>query len=272
MNNFEGNLLTPGIQATLETEDTVIHWERAEHLLRTGVVISGAARDAGNSTTTILRAGLLLGRITASGKWKEWNPTGTDGSQMIQGILEKSLNMQRMGANADRYLGNIYVAGPIKATSLIIPGAASAGISGAALEYSVRAQMRPRFLFDDDFVGNAFGGFGGMEAKLVDYAVLAADNNKVFTNDGALGAVNFTLPVTPSLGLRYVFYAATNQNLVITAGAADTMIVLNDIAADSVALQTANEIVGGSFEVIGNGTKWLVIPRLWEAQTVTIVT
>jgi hypothetical protein len=94
----------------------------------------------------------------------------------------------------------------------------------------------------------------------------------LFTNEGASNAVNFTLPATAKKGLRYGFYVVADQNVTVTAGTADTMVVLNDAAADSVALQTSSEKIGGFFEVMGTGTKWLVLPRLWEAQTVTIVT
>jgi len=84
---FHGGMVAPGIQSTLETPENQFWFGRYEQLtLLNGRIVSTAA-DAGNTVTTVLRQGLLLGKITTSGKLKEWNPTGTDGSQYIYGIL-----------------------------------------------------------------------------------------------------------------------------------------------------------------------------------------
>jgi hypothetical protein len=66
------------------------------------------------------------------------------------------------------------------------------------------------------------------------------------------------------------------QNLKFTSGTADTMISFNDATADSVGFETANELIGGHLEVIGDGTGWLVIASAFglglTAQTVTTAT
>lgn len=105
--------------------------------------------------------------------------------------------------------------------------------------------------------------------------VTADDNGKIFIASGT-GAVTFTLPAVPKANLEFTFYNAVDQNMIITCPTADIMIVFNDVAADSVALQTTSEKAGGQFRVIGTGTKWAVIPGLWEtsagAQTATVAT
>jgi hypothetical protein len=99
----------------------------------------------------------------------------------------------------------------------------------------------------------------------------AADTGRVFIASGS-AAITFTLPTVPTAHLEFTFYNAANQDMTITCVTTDIMVILNDVAADSVALSSSNLKVGGSFRVVGNGTKWLVIPNLWGGQTVTSVT
>ncbi len=96
----------------------------------------------------------------------------------------------------------------------------------------------------------------------------ADDSGKMFVASGT-GAVSFTLPAAPALNVEFTFYNAVNQDMTLTCTTPDILVVLNDIAADTVAISTLNLKVGGSFRVIGNGTKWLVIPTVWGGQTVT---
>lgn len=70
----------------------------------------------------------------------------------------------------------------------------------------------------------------------------------VFTNMGATGSVTFTLP-TPSrslLGTWYEFLGIADQNIVVAPPTADTAIVKNDIAGDSLAVSTAGALIGAS--------------------------
>ncbi len=232
------------------------------------------------SYTQILRSGLLLGMVTSTKKLKEWNPTGTDGSERLFGVLDIPLNMQRLGSNQDRYLGYVLVRGLIKPEALIIPGETTYGISGEDYEHVLRYQMQQRGIMMTDSTytlarPNLFP-WVDIVAKTADYTVTEADNNTLFTNRGAAGAVIFTLPTTAKKGLRYGFHLVAGQNLTVTAGTADTMISFNDAAADSVAFSTVAELIGGHFEVIGDGTSWIVIPSVFglgaTAQTVTTAT
>lgn len=106
--------------------------------------------------------------------------------------------------------------------------------------------------------------------KTTDYTVVAADNGKLFTNEGAAGAVNFTLP-TVAAGYRFWFKSVADQNLTVT-GAAGTVIALNNAAATSVAFSTASQKIGGGFMVESNaaGTKWRVQTFSAGANTVTV--
>lgn len=275
---FDGAFGTPGIRDLLETTENQFWVGRYELQEWVGEVIDGSAVDTGNtSQTSDLRAGLLLGKIISGvdeGKVVHWNPAATDGSQDIYGVLPYMTNVDFRGSTLDRKTG-IMVGGLVDATKLLIPGQTALGIAGNANEFLIRNQMvgSGRFKFYKDFVSVDQGAWRNVIAKTADYTVTTADQGVLFTNRGAAGAVNFTLPATAYKGFRVGFYAVANQNLVVTAGTADTMVAFNDAAADSVAFQTSSEIVGGMFEVIGDGTGWLVLPRLGQdSQTVTIAT
>lgn len=62
--------------------------------------------------------------------------------------------------------------------------------------------------------------------------------------------MTFTLP-TPNRGLLgywYRFLGVADQNIVVAAPAVDTLLVKNDAAADSLAMSTSGEKIGGEIE------------------------
>lgn len=109
-------------------------------------------------------------------------------------------------------------------------------------------------------------------AKTANYTCTEADNGTIFTDRGASGVVTFTLPaVATSEGLEYRFFAISG-NLKV-AGPADTLVVFNDAAADSIAFSTANEVIGAGLTAVCDGTSWLIFVNLGaETQTPTIAT
>ena len=62
----------------------------------TTVLIVSTAVDSGNTaiSTSILRAGLVLGKITASGKYKQYDDAASDGSQTAVGILARDVDLR----------------------------------------------------------------------------------------------------------------------------------------------------------------------------------
>jgi len=273
LTSMANELAVPGISTQYNQDTIEILFGRAEMALFTPGLLSGAARDSGNTPTTLLRAGLLLGKITSSGKLVQASPTATDGSQNIVGVLPIDMNAQLMATNEDRYLP-VLTKGCVKAASLLIGGNASRGIAGDAYEYWVRAQMSPNFTFDDASPkANAIGPWQRVEYVTADRTVVAADHGTLFICQGGSANVNFTLPAMLH-GYAFGFYNAQDYNMTITSAPADTLIVYNDAAADSVALSTTSEKIGGGFNVYGTSTsgKAIVIPQLWEGQTPTIAT
>jgi hypothetical protein len=277
MYDFSGYQMIPGVRTEIEqvVAATGLTWSEASQLRFLPVQIDGASRDAGNTGfVTVLRPNLLMGKITATGKFKQWDPTATDGSQIIGGVLVHELVMQFMGSNADRFSGTLLVTGGVYARALTQAALTTSGIVGTAEEFNIRAQLNRFFQLDDDLQGGQSGGSGRGITILAASATLGvAHAGQILVIRGAVGAVNLTLPATPSKGRRFgPIINVSDQNLTITAGTADTMVVLNDLNADSVSLSTASEKIGGAFDVIGDGTGWIVLPTLWETQTQTIVT
>lgn len=98
-------------------------------------------------------------------------------------------------------------------------------------------------------------------AKTTNYTITAAESDAIFTTEGAGGEVVFTLPPVAA-GLEYTVYSAEDQDLVLAAPVPNTMIAFNDVAASQVALSTADQKVGGGFNVWSDGNKWMVAPLL----------
>ena len=91
-------------------------------------------------------------------------------------------------------------------------------------------------------------------AKTADYTVKHSESGTFFTTEGATAAVNFTLPAAAS-GLVYWFFSAEDVNMTVTADTADTMVAMNDVAADSIAFSTTSEKIGGAIMAVSDGSK-----------------
>lgn len=281
-NSYELFQSGPQINTVVETAENTFYFYQHPLNVFQGALVDGAARDAGNTTTDVLRPGLLLGRVFSTGKVKEWNPTGTDGTQYIFGILDNpGVKMQANGTNKDRFRGTIMVRGQVNPTRLLVPGNASYSIVGNASEYLIRAQLaKLGFLLQEDpSVTSLLGTSAFMDGNTTvmavtdassPYSVKAYQSGTLFTTRGAGGAVEFTLPATAYKGLSYTFYNVADQNMKVTAGTADTLVTINDATATSVSFETSSEKIGGCFKVIGDGTGWLVQIIAQETQTVTV--
>lgn len=255
----DGWLGVPGFGDAAESYENKFAWgTKYQGLIAIGN-FSGAARDAGNTPTTVLRAGLLLGQITASGLLKQYDPAATDGSAVVHSVLPVSLRMQDLDANNKQRLGWVVAGGPVKAASLL------------NLDNNARRQMRGRFQLDDDLVnGFGFGDLLDEVAKTADYTVLATDVGKLFTTTGAGGAVNFTLPALAAGLGPFEFLNTVNQNMTVTAPAGK-LVTFNNAAATSVAFSTAGNKIGARVRVWCNqaGT-FYYMQNLSPGNTITV--
>ena len=96
--------------------------------------------------------------------------------------------------------------------------------------------------------------FQKVELKTSDYSVTAEDAGKLLVANKA-GTFTFTLPaVATSGGCMWMFMQMQDQNLVIAAPA-DTMVAKNNAESDSVTFSTATEKLGAAAMVICDGTR-----------------
>lgn len=250
----------PGLGAVVETFEQAWSWGPYGSLVWTPGYISSGALDTGNTPTTNLRPGLVLGVITATGAWTNYSPTATDGSQVAQGILPVGLTMEDFltGSGQAKVFG-VVVGGRVQASKLI------------NIDLQARASLSPRFIFDDNFVGNTRFPWTKFVSKTADYTVVAADNLSLFDNTGAAGAINFTLP-TLANGYMFGFRVQADQSVTVTSAAGNDMIAYNDVSASSVAFSTGSQKIGGMVVVYSNpgATKWIVENRSAGTNTITV--
>lgn len=258
---LQGTFAVPGYGAIRETQESEIFWGPAGLRHFVNAKINSATVDSGNTPTTLLRPGLVLGKITSSGEYVNYSPTATDGSQVAVAVLPIGLRMTDIDGTAESKDFTVCVCGNVKASFLI------------NLDSQARKQMRNNFLFDDDIPNKAsfLGGCLREVAKTANYTVTAADNGTLFTTVGASGSVTFTLPALAA-GLRYEFMAGADQNMVVMSAAGDDIITFNDLAADSLTFSTSGEKIGAWVALESNaaGTKWYA--KKFGAHTMTVGT
>lgn len=265
--------VTPGNSAISETTEAAIGqrcWYGNPQT--TSVTLVSTTVDAGSTPTTVLRPGLVLGRITSSGKYTQHNPDATDGSQFAVAVLAEGVSMlDSTGTAADKSVS-------ILDGAVLIAGNMISGSGDGALTQIARAQLGQtgKFFFDDD-PNNKPGLplFGGMRVvnKAADYTVTAADNGTVFTTGGATAAVNFTLP-TVTAGYGFLFVNTVNQNMTVTSAAGNDIVTFNDLAASSIAFSTANQKIGGTvllqstISTVADTPQWIAVPLGTNTPTV----
>lgn len=111
-------------------------------------------------------------------------------------------------------------------------------------------------------------------AKTASYILKGNDEDKLFTNTGAGGAVTFTLPPIADVvdGWSVSFMATAGQAITVAAPSG-LLVTFNNAAATSIAFSTASEIIGSGVHVVyssGLG-KYIAMPVLGsETATPTI--
>lgn len=247
MSYGEDSFMPPGVTTLDATYAWAGTFGRPESLWMYGDKrISGAARDAGGSPTTTLRAGLLMGVVTATKLWKEWNPSATDGSQWLRGILMGAVNTQRNASNQNRLVGAIAQFGDFKGSQLLIPGESTRGIVGKDLEFMVRNAFVGRFRLDD------------FNADEVRQMTLTADTTLDYTyhgaiidNIGAAGTIILTLP-TPRRGFRLTLIQQAGQIITLASPATNEFIPLSGTPATSINIAATGAF--GPTQVLGLST------------------
>lgn len=108
--------------------------------------------------------------------------------------------------------------------------------------------------FEKQTQGNYILTERSVTARTADLALTHSNSFGVYTNEGAAGTVNFTLP-TAAAGMEYEFYVLAAQTLQITAAAGDTIRIGANVTAT--AGNVTNNVIGGYLKIIAlNATEW----------------
>jgi hypothetical protein len=142
-----GNI--PGLDAALETLESDIIWGDVNFTKSFiwGIQLAGTSRDAGNTPTTELRPGMILGITNATKIAAPFNNGGAGGLEKAKGILIYTHNTQKNNADENR-IALIAVGGCIKASKIFEPGD-PVGLTNATNEAAIRADMAGVFFLDD---------------------------------------------------------------------------------------------------------------------------
>ncbi len=234
--------LVPGLTTARETYENEFRWGSQYQGVFANALIDGSAVDSGNTPTYELRPGLLLGQVISTGKYKQYSPTATDGSEVAAGVLIEGMRMQSFEGVATDRLYAILVGGPVQAAKLL------------NFDLQARQQM-DKFIFDDIFqvMGGHWFPFKRFQNKTANYTIVAADNYTMFDNVGA-GTVVLTLPAIAN-GYFFGLRAEAAQTFRFTS--AEGSNVIGTSATNSSVSVAA---IGGVIWIYSNaaGTKWIV--------------
>ncbi len=199
-----------------------------------------------------LRPGLLLGQQITTGKYLQYSPTATDGTEVAAAVLIEGLRMLDFSNTATDRFYAVLVGGPVQAAKIL------------GLDLNARSAM-DKFIFDDVFniPGNHWFPWKRFQTKTANYTVVANDNFTLFDNTGATGEVDLTLPAIAN-GYMFGIRCQAAQTLKFISNEGTNLI-------GSTATQTSASIaaIGGMVVVYSNpaGTKWVFEDR--GNQTIT---
>lgn len=112
-----------------------------------------------------------------------------------------------------------------------------------------------------------------VEVKTASFTATAADSGKKFLIVGATATVTITCPAISDGPFAFEVYVGSDVTVEVASAAVDTITTFNDLAADKVGFATSSEKIGGSFEVLCDGTTLFVLARICSSyQNVTITT
>lgn len=252
----------PGMSAIVVTNEANIWVGRESHLELNMMPLSSATLDAGNTPTSSLRPGLLLGKITATNLLKEHAPAGVDGSETAVAVLQVGQSTLDSSGAVMHKNAHVLLKGILNASNLLL------------LTALTRRQllMSHRFLFDDDLEGKYAAG-GQWVREIPATGAVTVTTAHVGALLVTTAAATFTLP-TLAAGLGpFEFLNAVDADMAVVSAAGNDIIYDGDLAASSLTFSTAAHKIGGRLQVCANaaGTKWLVRNFSGAPCVVTIV-
>ena len=252
----------PGVAAIRETVETALLWG-GDHsqmaVIEQHATYDGTIRDAGATPTTDIRAGLLVGKETASGQLTEWDADASDGSQNLFGVVPLEFRaIDEDASDIDRFLP-VLLRAPLKASGLLIQGTT---LTGHVDEFLARRALHAQgCILDDDPQGFLAGNSSRIATVTGTTDTLTeSENGSTITYSNA-ASTTVTLPAIHP-GLEYTLIRTGDEEFVVASAEGDNIIAGNDLSADSITFTTAAEHLGAGVHVRGiySGTtlKWLV--------------
>jgi hypothetical protein len=238
--------IVPGLTTSRETYESEFRWGSQFQGVFANALISGSAIDTGNTPTFELRPGLLLGQSLLTGKYSQYNPVATDGTEVASAVLIEGLRMLDFSNNAvDRFYA-VLVGGPVQSSKLL------------NLDLQAQQQMT-KFIFDTSLNLAAMPGgqwfpFKRFQNKLANYTILATDNYSLFDNTNATGEVDLTLPPIAN-GYYFAIRCVAAQVFKFISNEGG-----NIVGSSATQSQVSVTATGGGIGVYSNpaGTKWYV--------------
>ncbi len=226
----------PGLTEATTTSEVALVGGPTHLLWRGGVKLVAATVDAGNTPTTTIRAGNILGKVTASGLYTLYNPDATDGSEVPSVVLESAISMIGGSGSVEIKDAQVLFGGVLQAANLIT------GQDGG-LDAKARRVLSRQFVFDDQLPAQV-NGYRTVETA-TNVSVTAAQSGTLFV---ATAAATFTLP-TIANDLEYEFLMTANANLAVTGAASTLLRDTSNVAGTTATFSTANQKLGASCKV-----------------------
>ncbi len=239
----------PGMGALAETTEYEIIWgsERGQgQVLEQNGNYSGTMRDAGNTPTTVIRAGLIMAKLTSTARLEEWVSTASDGTQDIFGVTPYELRAQDFDATDQDKVAGVIVRAPLKAAQLLIQGAA---FIGHADEFLARHTLHGGgSILDDDPQGHLAGASWRQKIQLgvATITLTTADNYTSFRVHSV--DTNFVLPAVQA-GLKFRFLMGEDFELSISSAITTNFLHGGDVTQSGVTFTQAGEQIGAHVEV-----------------------
>lgn len=231
----------PGFRALVETEEVQLFAagpdnNHKQFLQR--LTIKSSVVDSGNTPTTTLRGGRIMGLRDADGLGYLYDADSTNGDGKVVGVLPKHLNMLEDGTAVNKFT-KVMTAGIIKNPAADLLGSDKAALAVLARIGFTFAGIEPQ--------GSCFGlHMKARYFKGADYTLLDADHGCWFTT--ITGAVTFTMPDLATVGRGYQVLLFNGVAATMTVAAAANTIQTGDAGgavSTSIAFSTANAQMGG---------------------------
>ena len=128
------------------SDDHIQILRSANEIIDSGVTIGS---PVSGQPATKWPAGLLVGKVTATGKIRPWDNAASDGTETVYGVLDRDYSAVDEFNNAVDVPCAVVVSAPVKVEKLLVDGGAFVGDTAEA---AGRTELNAkRFYLDDEY-------------------------------------------------------------------------------------------------------------------------